>query len=146
MRRSLALFSTMIAAGFLTACDRSSTAPAQCDGTATTASYVDGETATGVVTVINFTLGSSPMEMLAVSVPGDPDFTIAFSVTASTAVFERSGGAAPASVSACHLVVGQRVQLPSSILASGFRDYIPIAGNDPAPPVPPAIAQIVIVR
>jgi hypothetical protein len=145
VRRSLALLSFSIAAGVLAACDRSSTAPVPCVGTATTASFVEGETATGVVTFVNFTAGSSPVEMLAVAIPGDPDFTIAFSISASTAVFERSGGALPATVSACHLAVGQRVQLPTSILASGFRDYIPISGNDPAPPVPPAIDQIVIV-
>ena len=146
MRRSMTLISTAIVAAIAATCDRSATAPAPCVGTATTASFVEGETVTGVVTFVNFTAGSSPVEMLAVAIPGDPDFTIAFSISASTAVFERSGGAAPASVSACDLEVGQRVQLETSILTSGFRDYIPIAGNDPAPPVPPAITQIVIVR
>lgn len=146
MRPSIALASTLFAAGAIAACDGSPTAPAQCDPTTTMASFVDGESITGVVTFVNFSSGSSPVEMLAVSVRGDPDFSIAFSVSTTTAVFERSGAAPPASVSACHLVVGQRVQLPSSILAIGFRDYLPISGNDPAPPLPPTIAQIVIVR
>ena len=146
MRRSLALISTVTVALIVTTCDQSPTAPASCDRNSTTAAYVDGETVTGVVTIINYTLGSSPVEMLAVRVSGDPDYTIAFSISASTAVYERSAGAAPASVSACHLAVGQRVEIPSSILAAGFRDYVPIGGNDPAPPIPPAIDQIVIVR
>jgi hypothetical protein len=145
MRRSMALLSTLMVACAITACGRSSTAPRRCDGATTTGSYLEGETFTGVVTVINFSSGASPVEMMAVRVSGDPDFTIAFSIAASTKVFERSGSSSPASVSACRLEVGQRVELPSSILATGFRDYVPIAGNDPAPPIPPAIDQIVII-
>jgi hypothetical protein len=146
MRGSSTFFCAMIVLGVSSACGGSSTAPARCDGTATTASFADGESISGVVTIVNFTTDPSLVEMLAVAIPGDPDFTIAFSISGSTGIFERRRGAPPTPVSACHLAEGQRVELPISILTNGFRDYIPISGNDPAPPVPPAIDQIVIVR
>jgi hypothetical protein len=149
MRRSIALVPAMLAACLLAACDGSSTEPARCDVITTTASFVDGEQLTGIVTSMILANGSSatsPVQIVSVTIHENPDLTIFFTVSAATAVFERTGSAPPSASSLCRLTVGQRVQVPSAAFADGFGDYLPISGNDPAPPLPPDIGQIVIVR
>jgi len=149
MRRSIALFSAMIVAGILAACGGSSTEPARCDVITTTASYVDGEQLTGIVTSMILANGSSatsPVQIVEVTVHENPDLKIFFTASAATAVFERTGSAPPTASSLCRLTVGQKVQVPSSAFADGFGDYLPMSGNDPAPPLPPDVGQIVIVR
>lgn len=149
MRRSIALISTMIVAGIVAACDGSSTEPAHCDVITTTASYVDGAQLTGIVTLMlreNGSSATSPVWVVSVDVHDNPDFTIQFTVTGDTPIFERTGSAPPTASSLCRLNAGQRVQVPSSTFADGFGDHLPVSGNDPAPPLPPDVAQIVIVR
>ncbi|HEV7706115.1 MAG TPA: hypothetical protein VGO46_17590 [Gemmatimonadaceae bacterium] len=149
MRRSIALISTVIAAGVLAACDGSSTEPARCDVITTTASYVDGAQLTGIVTsmiLANGSSASSPVWLVHVDVHDNPDFTIYFTVTGETPVFERTGSAPPTASSLCRLDVGQKVQVPSSTFADGFGDHPPVSGNELAPQQPPDVGQIVIVR
>ena len=141
MRSSWTFLSATVIAAIIAGCDGSSTAPAQCDWQTTSATFVDGETLTGVVTQIaapGATAGTT--KVVAVRVHGDPDYTIGFTVTTATAVFQRSGVSAPTPASACRLSVGEQVQFPADTYLSGFGDYLP------APPLPPAVTQIVIVR
>jgi hypothetical protein len=148
VRATATLFSAVVVMGFVAACDSASTSPAQCDGHATSASFVDGEVLSGVVSSIAAAKGSTlgVTEIVTVRIHGDPDFTIAFTLSAATAVFERSGSAAPTPANSCSLAAGQQVQLPPATYLSGFGDYIPVSGNDPAPPIPPTATQIVIVH
>jgi hypothetical protein len=150
MRTSMVFVATAMVTGAIAACDGSSTAPARCNVPATTASFADGDQLTGIVTsmiLVNGSTAASPTEIVSVDIHDNPDFTIHFLVNTSTAVFERTASAAPTAASACNLTVGQKVQLPASTFLDGFGDYIGASqGNDPAPPLPPVIAQIVIVR
>lgn len=146
MRASMAVCSAALTIGVMAACNGSSTAPANCDGQTTSASFVEGAALTGVVTQIavpSATAGAT--KVVAVRVHGDPDYTIGFTVSTATAVFQQHGGSAPTPSNACRLSVGEQVQFPADTYLSGFGDYLP-SGNDPAPPLPPAVTQIVIVR
>ena len=150
MRTTVGLIAMATIVSIIAGCDGSATAPARCDSHTTTASFADVVSLTGVMISIQSAGGSSSAtaaEVVTLRVHGNPDFNTYFTVSDSTAVFERAGGAAPTAASACQLAVGQQVQIPYAFLGSGFGDHIPVVGgNNPAPPLPPMIGQIVIVR
>jgi hypothetical protein len=141
MRASMTVLSVALTIGAMAACD-SSTAPAKCDIAATTASFASVPSATGTITDIGFVKGSSSSNVQIMSL--GLSLTEVFTVSSETAVFERSGNAAPTPTSACRLSVGQVVEFPTSVDGSGFGDHI--TENGESPPVPQTIPQLVIVR
>jgi hypothetical protein len=145
MRATLVLATVAVIGRVVVVCDGSSTSPFRCDDDITIASFEDVASVTGIVTSIEFVRGASA-QITQVRVPGDPDFTMTFTVSSATAVFERAGSAPPIAASACFLAVGQQVQFPHSMIGSGFGDSVPVVQGGESPPLPPTIGQIVIVR
>jgi hypothetical protein len=141
MRASMAVLSAALTIGAMAACD-SSTAPAKCDIATTTASYASVPSATGTITNIGLVKGSRSSNVQIVSL--GLSLTEVFTVNSETAVFERSGNAAPTPTSACRLSTGQVVEFPTSVNGSGFGDYI--NENGESPPLPLTVPQLVIVR
>jgi hypothetical protein len=147
MRATLVLATVAVIGRVVVVCDGSSTSPFRCDDDITIASFADVASVTGIVTSLAFASGSSAtaaseiVHVLVRGSAGSADFTIVFVVSPATAVFERSGNSPPMAASACRLALGERVQLPFSLIGRGFGDF---PGDTVLPP--PTAAQVVIVR
>ncbi|MDQ2766314.1 MAG: hypothetical protein M3Y30_04080 [Gemmatimonadota bacterium] len=102
-------------------------------GANTTAAFRDEIAISATVTSIK---SAGPSTRIEVGMDGAPPGKMSFIVADTTAVFERIGEGAPRASSACHLAVGEVVEIP---LGDGFGD---IVGDVP----PPTLRQLVIER